>query len=674
MIGVDEVLKRRFLELIKSVQPANRWKVVVVDSLSLKILNSACKTHDIMEENVFLVENIEKPRQPYPTREAIYILTPCIESCSRLVDDFSRPDGPMYAAAHAHFINGLDNAVFNDLTRKLNAANASKYIQSLKEMYIDFLVCENSVFLLDDARKFRMLFGSDSTNRNKIEADLEDIAKQLLCVCVTLGENPLIRYHRPLDVQGTINRNIPWHLAKMVQAELDNFCTINPEFPPSRDPPLPRGTLILLDRTIDPISPFLHEFTYQAMMADLLHVEEGTTGSKYSYEYTQEDGTTKDEEIMLNEQDSLYTSIRHMHIASTIEKLIEDFNDFMSQNNKAASESDSSVRNLNDMKDMIANLPQYQEMKGKFSAHMTIATDCMSEFTKQNLDAIGLIEQNMACGETPEGTTPKNLVEELTPILDDPYTSEMIKARLIMLWIAASEKVDPEALQKLLSHARLDQEYKDAIENLTLLGVQLSKSANRQGEKSKKDKKKRESGASQTEVPYTLSRYVPVVKRVAEAHIKDTIDQSLFPLLRVAEPENLRRDSIHSRKQVPQLRVYKTQWHKKSTGSNAAAKPPSGPPVIIFITGGMTYSEMRSAYDLAETLNREVYIGSTHILTPDKFVKDLSLLDKPAPAPKSVVPPYTGSVFKSSGNGGSLATSPIPSHSSKSSGHKILKW
>ncbi|KAI7851471.1 hypothetical protein BDC45DRAFT_445411 [Circinella umbellata] len=44
-----------FLDIIKSVQPAGRWKLVVVDSLSLKILNSACKMYDILEENVCLV-------------------------------------------------------------------------------------------------------------------------------------------------------------------------------------------------------------------------------------------------------------------------------------------------------------------------------------------------------------------------------------------------------------------------------------------------------------------------------------------------------------------------------------------------------------------------------------------------------------------------------------------
>lgn len=56
---------------------------------------------------------------------------------------------------------------------------------------------------------------------------------QILCVCVTIGENPLIRYHRPLDIKETINRRIPEQLAKIVQSELDNFCATNPEFPVS---------------------------------------------------------------------------------------------------------------------------------------------------------------------------------------------------------------------------------------------------------------------------------------------------------------------------------------------------------------------------------------------------------------------------------------------------------
>ncbi|KAI9474083.1 MAG: Sec1-like protein [Benjaminiella poitrasii] len=569
----------------------------------------------------------------------------------------------MYAAAHVHFINALENNTFNEFTRLLNAANAANDIRSLKEMYVDFLVRENCVYTLDDQRKFLGLFGSYETSPTIIETQLDDIAKQ---VCV---------------------------FTKLVQSELDNFCTTNPEFPPPRDPPLPSGTLIILDRTIDPISPFLHEFTYQAMLADLLPVEEIANGLKYEYKYTQEDGTTQHQEVTLIETDSVYSSIRHMHIANTTEKLISDFNAFLNEN-KISTSSTTTVATLNDMKTMISNLPQYQEMKTRFSAHMNIANECMQEFKDQNLEEIGLIEQDMACGETPDGDKPKNLVESLTPILDDPLTSQMVKARLILLWIASSDSVDSEDLESLLAVARLEQEYKDAIENIKLLGVQLSKSANRLGKKMKRlerSLRKRQ----EDDVPFDLSRYVPVVKRIVEGHIDGTIDQSLFPNnIRNVKQNNTRKDTSEAHKEVPKLRVYKTQWHKKSTGANAAPKPPSGPPIIIFIVGGMTYSEIRSAYEIAETYDREVYIGSTHIITPDKFVKDLSQLDKRLPAANNVVPLYKGSVHKTGSTTSTQSTtaettrntskknalpprtaSSLPNNNKSGGHHKLLgKW
>jgi syntaxin-binding protein 1 len=139
-----------------------------------------------------------------------------------------------------------------------------------------------------------------------------------------------------------------------------------------------------------------------------------------------------------------------------------------------------------------------------------------------------------------------------------------MKVRLILLWIATSDKVDQDQLQELLSYARLNQEHKDALENISLLGVQLSKTANKQGEKTKKKKKHRES--VQQEVPFDLSRYVPVVKRIVEGHVNDTIDSRLFPNLRAAKSNSIKRDKSEIIKEVPKLRVYNTQWHKKSAG------------------------------------------------------------------------------------------------------------
>lgn len=46
------MLLKEFLEAIRSVQPPGRWKILVVDEFSQKLLSSVLKQFDILEENV----------------------------------------------------------------------------------------------------------------------------------------------------------------------------------------------------------------------------------------------------------------------------------------------------------------------------------------------------------------------------------------------------------------------------------------------------------------------------------------------------------------------------------------------------------------------------------------------------------------------------------------------
>lgn len=48
----------------------------------------------------------------------------------------------------------------------------------------------------------------------------------------------------------------------------------------------------------------------------------------------------------------------------------------------------------------------------------------------------------------------------------------------------------------------------------------------------------------------------------------------------------------------------------KAGGSQAAAAPKKrGPTIIVFIVGGMTYSEMRAAYEAANSTDYQIIIG-----------------------------------------------------------------
>lgn len=97
---------------------------------------------------------------------------------------------------------------------------------------------------------------------------------------------------------------------------------------------------------MDVIAPLIHEFTYQAMCNDLLPIEDGTKYSYVSvyslcssdescfsrYKFQSSLGTYEDKTATLSETDTVWTTVRHMHMREAIDKLMADFNKFMEEN------------------------------------------------------------------------------------------------------------------------------------------------------------------------------------------------------------------------------------------------------------------------------------------------------------------------------------------------------
>jgi syntaxin-binding protein 1 len=98
---------------------------------------------------------------------------------------------------------------------------------------------------------------------------------------------------------------------------------------------------------MDAVAPFIHEFTYQAMANDLLPIEDG---SKYTcvslscvcfllsylllcrYKFQSSVGAYEDKTAVLSDVDTVWTDVRHLHMREAIDKLMADFNKFMTDN------------------------------------------------------------------------------------------------------------------------------------------------------------------------------------------------------------------------------------------------------------------------------------------------------------------------------------------------------
>lgn len=110
-----------------------------------------------------------------------------------------------------------------------------------------------------------------------------------------------------------------------------------------------------------------------------------------------------------------------------------------------------------------------------------------------------------------------------------------------------------------------------------------------------------------------------------QEHFKGSLDESTFPYVRDA-PVSASRSSAAASAAVPttgSLRSARPQWT-----ANRAKRVVDAPRqrVLVFMAGGATYSEVRTVYKVSEAANKDVYLGTSHLVTPQKFVGDLANL------------------------------------------------
>lgn len=544
--------------------------------------------------------------------EVIYFLQPTFYNVDCITADFTRLPR-RYDFAHIFFLP-LASPQINDIIQKLKSGSAQRFLKRLEETHLDFRPTESQMFTLGDPHSLEALLHPQC--HDLVVPMVNQMAGQLVSVCATLGEYPIVRFYKPTvpTFEGHI---LSFMIAQEFQKQLDEYARSHPDFlGTTESDKRPRSLFLIADRSIDLFSPILHEFTFQALIYDLLEFKNWKT-----YSYKIEDGNGKHELKTghLSEKDPEWISLRHSHVQDAISNLIEKRKKLISDNPNFENKSQNA--NINDIKGMMLGLSSYMEQRDRLTFYINLLSNAMDTVKQTDVLKSTSIEQTLATGLDDEGSKPKGITDELIACLADDKIPKEDKTRLIIIYALFRRGLIDQDYIRLQNHCGLSNHDVQLIKNYTRLGAPTVKDSPK-SKISKTDLPQRFHSSHLPGECLVSSRYITGLYNVIDMLLSGRLSSEVFPYIKdqpTDDPEDEADagvNSLRSRRQRP-------NWALNPSTTQSARQR-----VFVFVAGGVTASEVRSCYELSEKYSREIIIGSGDYTAPKQFLSSLSNISR----------------------------------------------
>jgi len=594
---VHQYLKAQILKIMKAAldKQATKSAILVTDDRTTKILDSVLKVHELNDLGIGVLVNIKFNRERVNVAP-IYFLSPTLESIEAFCKDYSNPRQLQYGGSVHLFLCG---SISEAGLKKIKASPVKKYLKTFQEVYCDFLALEDQVFYFNRKTAFSNIYMTK--DQNTMKKELSEQAIQLFSTIVSMEENPYIRYAKCSGRAEAV--------AKVFQDYLNQMKPNMKGFQPREK----RATVLIMDRSQDPIAPLTHEVTYQCMIKDHLGVEPKFLKLEDdSKENEKGDGFKR----FYFRDDPLWNELRHGNMGNVVPDVAQRFKKFKQTNAVAQRDLAGAKPSL---VQTVRDLPMYKKMAKSFSAHFQMTKILSKKFSDMKLATIGDLEQSLVTGIDPDGkqVNINRIQKELTQIVKDPNYPPDIKLRLLCIYIISQGGISEKQRNMLFLAANLKEEDHQAIYNLRRLGVTI---------------KTPENGNSKVPRPSHYNDMQAQAKKLAQ---NNQVVQTRFePLLSLV----LRKMAADKLSEIE----YPFIGEKPKMGSSVASsfggrshrkKNRGGsdlPRVIVFMVGGGSFNEVRQCYQLTKALNRPIYMGSSHFMSPGEYLTSLKGAEQPA--------------------------------------------
>ncbi|KAI9808537.1 MAG: hypothetical protein M1825_003686 [Sarcosagium campestre] len=543
--------------------PSAKMKILLLDSETVSIISTAITQSALLNHEVYLIDRLDnQSREKMRHLHCLCFVRPSPDSIQFLIDEFREPK---YGDYNVYF----SNIIRKSSLERLAEADDHEVVRVVQEYFADFIVVNPDLFSIDLALPKQRIWSSHSEmwNSDSLQRSTEGVIALLL----SLKKRPLIRYESNSPLAKKLATEVRYQMTQEEQLF---------DFRKADTPPI----LLLLDRRNDPITPLLTQWTYQAMVHELLGIGNGRVDLSHVPDVRKE----LREIVLSQDQDPFFKKNMYLNFGD----LGGNIKDYVQQY-QSKTKTGSNIESIADMKRFVEEYPEFRKLSGNVSKHVTLVGELSRRVGGDNLLEVSELEQSLACNDS-HG----NDLKTLQRLIQSPSVPAENKLRLVALYALRYEKHPSSALPMLLdllaAAANLSQRQVSLIPKLLEYHHSLRSTAGAGGLSDLFESSSIFSGARDRfrglkGVENVYTQHSPRLEMTLQTLIKGRLRDQQYPFV----------DGGGSTKDKPQ-------------------------DIIVFMIGGVTYEEAKSVAQVnASSPGVRVVLGGTTVHNSTTFMEEV---------------------------------------------------
>lgn len=551
--GLDVIAATQFyVDKIVRDDQIGGMKALILDATTTRIVSMVYSQTQILEQEVYLVEQLGKRHEPMPHLKAAVFVQPTEQNLELLIKEIREPK---FAEYHIFF----SNIVSLDMMTRLGRADELEVIRQVQEYYADYMPVNEDLFQLGLDNSLSL---SSALLRTLESGQIFDRNVQgILSLLLSFKRRPSqIRYSAASDLARRIASDVITHVEK---DEIFDFRR--------QEGPM----LLILDRRDDPITPLLTQWTYQAMVHELLGLNHNRVVLRGA------PGIKKDlEEVVLSStQDPFFAKNRYANfgeLGAAIKSLLDEY--------QRASKVNENITSIEDMQKFMERYPAFRSRSINTSKHVAIMSELARLTDVCQLLDISRLEQEIACNND-HGSHKRELLEKIL----SPRVQAADKLRLALLYAIKYESYDEvREIKSRLSEKGVSGQQLSLLDAVLDYCGEAKRAPGlfSQGGLVAKLGKAFASQLNGVENVYT--QHEPLLSYLLDSIVKGKLKDSAYPLI-----------------------------------ANSTANRPTD--IFVYIVGGVTYEEAAKVAEFnANNQGMRVVLGGSCIHNSTSFLKEIA--------------------------------------------------